>query len=102
MTLTNEEEVGNIIMSLKNNSSVGIDEIPTKLIKLNVIIFAKIICYLINKTIKDAEYPEIFKTGKIIPIHKKGDKTDMNNYRPISILSNIGEIFDKVIYIRLT
>ena len=42
MTLTNEEEVGNIIMSLKNNSSVGIDEIPTKLIKLNVIIFAKI------------------------------------------------------------
>ena len=40
--------------------------------------------------------------AKVIPILKKGDPTLMNNYRPISILSPINKIFEKIIYSRLT
>ena len=42
------------------------------------------------------------KVPNIIPIHKKGDKLDCNNYRPISLLCNISEMFEKMMHIRLT
>ena len=43
-------------------------------------------------------FPEILKIAKMIPIFKKGDQQDCNNYRPISLLSNIGKIIEKVIH----
>ena len=46
-------------------------------------------------------FPNILKIANVIHIHKKGDKLDCNNYRPISILSNINKIFEKYMHIRL-
>ena len=46
-------------------------------------------------------FPNIFKIANVIPIHKKGDKLDCNNCRPISLLSNISKIFEKSMHIRL-
>ncbi len=38
----------------------------------------------------------------MIPIHKKGDKTNLNNYRPISLLPVISKVFEKIINKQLT
>ena len=46
-------------------------------------------------------YPDKLKIAKVIPIHKKGSKTDVSNYRPISILSCINKIYEKLICKRL-
>ena len=46
-------------------------------------------------------FPNILKIANAIPIHKKSDKLDCNNYRPISLLSNISKIFEKSMHIRL-
>ena len=46
-------------------------------------------------------YPKCFKTAKVIPLHKKGDKTDPSNYRPISLLSSLGKIFEKLVHKRM-
>ena len=46
-------------------------------------------------------FPESLKLANIIPIHKKDDKTFVNNYRPISLISNIDKIMEKLIYQRL-
>ena len=43
-------------------------------------------------------FPEIQKTAKVIPIFKKGDQQDCNNYRPISLLSNVGKIIEKLVH----
>ena len=46
-------------------------------------------------------YPDQLKIAKVIPIFKKGDKLLVSNYRPISLLSNINKIFEKLVYSRL-
>ena len=46
-------------------------------------------------------FPNILKIENVIPINKKGGKLDCNNYRPISLLSNISKLFEKSMHIRL-
>ena len=53
--------------------------------------------HLINNSLLCGEFPDFMKVGKIIPIHKKGPKSQCGNYRPISLLSNLSKIFEKVI-----
>ena len=46
-------------------------------------------------------FPSVLKTAKVVPVFKKDSKLDYSNYRPISLLSNIEKIFEKLIYKRL-
>ena len=56
---------------------------------------------LFNLAISTGVYPDNLKIAKVIPIFKKGNSTSVNNYRPISILSPINKIFEKILYSRL-
>ena len=51
---------------------------------------------------KTGIFPEQLKIAKIIPLHKSGDKTDVKNKRPISILSVFSKVFERAIYKRLS
>ena len=46
-------------------------------------------------------FPSVLKTGKVVPVFKKDSKLDYNNYRPISLLSNVEKILEKFMYKRL-
>jgi len=74
------------IDKLKSHKSPGIGQIPAEQIKAG----GRAICFEIHKLItsiwKKEKLPEEWKESIIVPIHKKGDKTDCNNYRGISIL----------------
>jgi len=82
----NASEVQLAIDKLISHKSPGIDQIPAELIKVG----SRTLCLEIHKLItaiwKREELPEEWKESIIVPIRKKGDKTDCNNYRGISLL----------------
>ena len=63
--------------------------IPTKIIKINADIFANFISLHFNFFIDIGEFLQEFKNADIIPVHKKKEKSDKTNYKPVSILSNL-------------
>lgn len=46
-------------------------------------------------------FPDVFKTARIVPIFKKGENTNVQNYHPVAILSSISKVLEKVIYSRI-
>ena len=96
-----EEEINTAICNLKNSNSTGYDDFTTRFVKLSSSILAPALVKIFNLSIHTGIYPDNLKMAKVIPIFKKGDPTSVNNYRPISILSLINKIFEKVIYSRL-
>ena len=89
------------IDKLKSRKSPGIDQIPAELIKAG----GRTICLEIHKLItsiwKKEKLPEEWKESIIILIHMKGDKTDCNNYRGISLLQTTYKILSNILLSRL-
>ena len=96
------EEILRIITSLNNSKSTGPNSIPTEILKL----LAPILCYplkeIINISFATGVYPDKLKLAEVIAVFKqKGDPRLFSNYRPISLLSNINKIFEKLVHFRL-
>jgi hypothetical protein len=95
-------EVEIAIGKLKSYKSPGTDNIPDELIKAEgETLYSEIhrlVCCIWNKE----ELPQQWEESIIIPIYKKGDKTDCNNYRGISLLSTAYKILSNILLARLT
>ena len=74
------------------------NDIPTKLIKEYSDIFATIIVEDFNKCMYNGTFPKIFKISEVIPVYKKDEPYDKNNYRSISILSNLSTIYARYMH----
>jgi hypothetical protein len=53
--------------------------------------------HIVNLSLATGEIPDQIKTAKVVPIFKSRDSTDINNYRPISLLSSFGKILEKIV-----
>ena len=78
----NIKEIENIISSLQENKSSGPNSLPSKILKTSKKQLSVPLAHLINLAFEIGNFPEILKTAKVIPIFKKGDQQDYNNYRP--------------------
>ena len=84
--------------SLQNKTSTGLDKIPNIILKNLPINLIKQYCTIINNSLNNEYFPNIWKTAIMIPILKPGkDPTDPYNYRPISLLPNISKVLEKII-----
>ena len=92
--------VKTIIENMKNKSS-HIDTYPIRIIKSLSDILSPIICNIINDSFENGYFPNFCKTAKVIPLFKSGEKTDVQNYRPISILPIFSKIIEKVVHHQL-
>ena len=96
-----EEEYYKAKMELKNGKSVGWDEIPNEFLKYGGRMLDKALREIMDK-ITDEEYiPKSWKEDKLIMIYKKGDKNKCENYRGLSISSNISKLYSRIIQKRV-
>ena len=94
-----EQEVLRTLNSLDPNKSTGPDGIPIKLLKLIALLIEKPLAQLFNKSLESGTFPNKFKEANIKPIFKnKGTPSDYTCYRPISILSALSKVFEKIKY----
>ena len=101
LTQTNAQEVKSIINSLKPKSSAGMDEFSSKMVKYCMDKLIAPLVSLINKSLEKGEFPSALKTSKVYPKHKKGSTTELQNYRPITIVSTFSKIIEKIVLARL-
>ena len=90
-----------ILISLDSKSAVGCDGIPTSFLKLARPIVVPMITYLFNLCFECGVFPDVLKKAIITPVYKSGDRDDMGNYRPISVLPAISKILEKLINNRI-
>ena len=88
------DEILKEILSLDTTKACQDTDIPTKILKENADIFSDFLfAYYNASVVKSSKFPSILTLADIIPVFKKEDKECKNNYRPVSILSNMSKIF---------
>jgi len=96
-----KDEINKIISKFQNKKSPGPDNITPKLLKAIKDEISDPLLYLFNLSFSSGIVPNLLKTAKVIPVYKKGDKSIVSNYRPISLLSIFDKILEKLMYSRL-
>lgn len=96
-----ENEVINTINNLKNKKSVGTDYISSKILKASAEYIAEHLADLINLSVSSGIFPSVLKTSIVIPVLKKNDPSDIANYRPISILSVMSKVIERIVFTRI-
>jgi hypothetical protein len=76
----------------------GPDNIPPIFLKNTVKTITVPLAILFNKCLTEGIFPRIWKTANIVPVHKGESKTKVENYRPISILSTLSKVFEKLVH----
>ncbi|XP_045450487.1 uncharacterized protein LOC123659284 [Melitaea cinxia] len=97
-----EAEVVKAIQTQKSGKAPGDDKISNELLKDTITTIVKPLTYLFNEILFTEQIPTQWTKSTIILLPKKGDKTNINNYRPICLTSNIYKVFSKVILGRIT
>ena len=100
LTHISNEEVIDIINQLETKST-GPQSIPVNLLKLIPDLIISPLCKIINNSFLSGKFPDALKICKVVPIHKGGPVDELNNYRPISLLSVFDKIIEKLMHKRL-
>ena len=87
--------------SLKINKSPGYDDISFNVLKKCFSSLCEPLKYLFNLSIEKGIFPDDLKIAKVTPIYKTDDKSNLSNYRPISVLSCFSKILERIMYNRL-
>lgn len=92
-----QSEVLTIINKLKDETAAGVGGVSVKILKLIAPRILEPLYYNYNLGITNGIFPENWKSAIIKLLYKNGDKTCINNYRPISMLSNFSKISRKLL-----
>ena len=93
--------VRKLLVKLNERKDAGLDNIPSRLLKMAGNIIAPSLTQIFIKSINTGIFPTEWKLARVTPIFKKGKRDDPNNYRPISIIPTAAKIFEKIIYDQL-
>ena len=91
-----------VLNALKPNRSCGPDSIPSFVLKSASNIVAPHLTTIINISLASGSFPNSWKLADVKPLHKSGDKDQLTNYRPISLLPSCSKVIEKIVRYQLT
>ena len=100
LNYTNQHEISKILAKMKNKKSSGHDGISNEILKCCSPVIENYLTNCFNNCIEKQFFPNSLKVAKVIPLYKKGNANDPGNYRPISLLSSLSKVFEKLLYHR--
>lgn len=95
-------DIDHTVNKIKYNGATGTDDISPKIICQCKDALIWPLWILFQKTFENGSIPNELKMSRIVPIHKKGDKSDVKNYRMVAIGTMILQIFEKTVNRKLT
>ena len=96
--IINVTDVTDVLSSLKVNKAVGPDGISHRMLKNTFRTISVPLLKLFNLSLHSHSYPHIWKVAHVMPVFKKGDRSLVSNYRPISLVSCVGKVFEIIIF----
>jgi Reverse transcriptase (RNA-dependent DNA polymerase)/Endonuclease-reverse transcriptase len=96
-----EQDIMEVLSKFAPKQSAGWDEIPMSLLKKCGAWIATPLVHVFNYSFYSGQFPEKMKFAVVKPIHKKGDKTECANYRPISLLTSFSKLLEKIMLNKL-
>ena len=87
-----------MIKNLEANKSHGHDMLSIRMVKLCGESIYKPLNLIFKSCLETDQFPSDWKKANVVPVFKKGDKQLLKNYRPISLLTIIGKIFERLLY----
>ena len=94
------KELTDIVNNLRK-CSAGYDEINKDILDISLPFIQGTLLYLLNQSLLQGIFPDELKIANVTPIFKADDSAKFNNYRPVSVLSTLSKIFERVMYNRL-
>jgi hypothetical protein len=98
---TTPAEVSKILNSLETGKAHGADGVSNRLLKEAADSISDPLSVLINKSFGIGKVPTSWKRANVSPIHKKNERSMVSNYRPISLLSTLAKVQERIVYIKL-
>ena len=96
-----KEEILKEIINLDASKACQESDVPTKILKENADIFEDFLHMSFNEFVTKSEFLSALKQANITPVLKKGERECKNNYRPVNILSNVSNIFERIIFMQI-
>ena len=90
------QDIKRVVKDIDVHKGSGIDFLPTFILKDCFFVLSEQLMYMFNQSIHLGEFPMSWKIATITPIPKSGDRTNVNNWRPISIIPLVGKLMEKL------
>ena len=101
LTPSRPQELFHVIKKLKTKKARRTNDVETVFIKYANPVISKFLSDMFNVCLSEGTYPDLLKIAEVVPIFKKGERNKMTNYRPISLLSQLNKVFEKLLYTRI-
>ena len=95
------EEVKGSVRGLKNGKAMGVDNIPNEFLKKGGPTLWGLLAKAFNMAIREERIPSVWREGQVLLLHKGGERDSLDNYRGITVSSNVGKVFTRVTAARL-
>ena len=98
---TTTKEIETEINRLNPNKATSYDDIPAKILCRNSDLVSPFLCKIYDNSKTSCTFPDPLKIGDVTPVHKKGERTIKENYRPISILPTVSKVYERNMYAQI-